>query len=114
DGVVVIDRFLADRYWPGEDPIGKRLIRGSIPNTTPPQPKKWEIIGVVAPVKNSNLETPVTKETVYFSTLQVTLQSPLRTMTLVVKTAGSPGQLVAPLRATVLALDSELPIYDIK
>jgi predicted permease len=110
DGVVMIDKFLADRYWPGGDPIGKRLVRGTVPNTTPPQPRKWEIIGVVAPVKNANLETPVTKETYYFSTLQ----APQRTMTLVVKTAGAPTPLVASLRAAVLAVDPELPIYDIK
>jgi ABC-type antimicrobial peptide transport system permease subunit len=107
---VVIDKFLADRYWPGKDPIGQRLIRGNVPNSNPPQPRKWEIVGVVAPVKNSSLETPVTKETYYFSTLQV----PSRTLTLVVKTHGAPGALISPLRTAVLAVDSELPIYDLK
>jgi ABC-type antimicrobial peptide transport system permease subunit len=61
-------------------------------------------------VKNSSLETPVTKETYYFSTLQM----PQRTMTLVVKTNGAPSSLLAPLRTAVLAVDPELPIYDLK
>jgi predicted permease len=110
ESVVVIDRFLAERYWPGEDPIGKRLIRGNVPNSNPSQPRHWTIIGVVAPVKNSSLETPVTKETIYFSTLQL----PQRNGTLVVKTAAAPAALTAPLRDAILAVDPEQPMYDVK
>jgi putative ABC transport system permease protein len=118
EGVVVIDRFLAERYWPGEDPIGKRIIRGSVPNTNPRQPRRWTIIGVVAPVKNSSIEAPVTKETIYFSALQV----PQRQWTLVAKTAAAPASpalnraegLTASLRAAILAVDPEQPVFDLK
>jgi predicted permease len=109
DDVVVIDRVFADRYWPGEDPIGKRLIYGSraVPNSTTPQPRRWEIIGVVAPVKNSSLEIPFTKETIYFSILQ---GPGGRSLALVMKTAGPPEQLVVPLRAAMHAVDPGQPI----
>lgn len=106
DGVTVIDRFLADRYWPGRDPIGQRLVRGG----TADKPKHWTIVGVVAPVQNSNLETPVTKETVYFPYAQ----RPQTGLMLVVKTGAAPAGLVAPLRAAVLAVDPDQPVYDVK
>jgi predicted permease len=60
--VVIIDRFLAERYWPGGDPLGQRLYRGERNDRT----LYWTIVGIVPPVKNSDLETPVTKETIYF------------------------------------------------
>lgn len=106
--VVVIDRFLADRYWPDADPIGRRISRGTIPGTT--DPRWWTVVGVVAPVKNSNLEAPVTKETIYFPYAQ----QPDSLLTLVVKTAVAPGSLIAPVRAAVLAVDPEQPLYDVR
>ncbi len=104
--VVVIDRVLADRYWPGADPIGQRIDR----NGDSKNPDYRTIIGVVAPVKNGSLEENVTKETLYFPLAQL----PERNLTLVVKTTTAAGSLVAPVREAVLALDREQPVYDIK
>jgi putative ABC transport system permease protein len=108
--VVVVDRFLADRYWPGENPLGKAIIRGSLPNTTPAQPRKWTVVGVVAPVKHVNLELPVSKETIYFALAQ----TPPRNVALVVKTASVPTTLVPAVRQAVLAVDPEQPLFEIK
>lgn len=108
--VVVIDRYLAERYWPNKNPVGERIIRGSVPNSNPPVPRKWEIVGVVATVKHNNLEKDVAKETLYFSYPQ----NPQRFMTLVVKTAAAPAQLSSQLRAAVLAVDPEQPVFDVK
>lgn len=104
--VVIIDRFLADRYWPNGDPIGQRIYRGPRNENT----VYWTIVGVVPPVKNSNLEQPVTKETLYFPFPQ----RPAPFLTLVVKTAASPATLTAAVRAAILAVDPEQPIFDIK
>jgi len=104
--VVVIDRVLADRYWPGADPIGQRIDR----NGDGKNPDYRTIIGVVAPVKNGNLEENVTKETLYFPLAQL----PVRNLTLVVKTATAAASLVAPVRETVLGLDPEQPVFDLK
>jgi putative ABC transport system permease protein len=111
--VVVIDTMMADRYWPGEDPIGQRLIYGTrpIPNTTTQQPRRWEIVGVVASVKNSSRETPTKTETVYLPTLQ--LQMPVIAM-LMVRTTRPASQLIAPLRGAMQSIDPDLPLYDIK
>src|SRR5262249_41353694 len=103
--VAIIDRILADRCFPAEDPIGKWLVYGST-NARPPQPRRWEIVGVVAPIKNSRLEAPMAKETIYFSTQGSNLSS----LSLVMRPVGPPMQLAAPLRAAMRALDPEQPI----
>ncbi|HUL53996.1 MAG TPA: ADOP family duplicated permease, partial [Opitutaceae bacterium] len=104
-GVVIIDRVLADRYWPGGDPLGRKILGGDGPGDKP-----WIVVGVVGTVKHANLEDPVTKETLYYSFAQ----SPERYVTLVLKTATAPAALLAPLRAAVAAVDAEQPLYDIK
>jgi putative ABC transport system permease protein len=111
--VTVIDKVLADRYWPGENPIGKRLIYSSrpVPNSTRWEKRKWEIIGVVAPVKNKSLEDSEPKNTIYISTLQATYP---QTFEVAVRTGGTPLQLTAALRAAVLAVDSETPLTNIQ
>ncbi len=103
--VVVIDRLLADRYWPRADALGHRVNLGSTD-----KPDFWTIVGIVPPVKVNSLEENVTKETLYFPLAQ----QPVRMLALVLKSAASTTGLVAPLREAVLALDPEQPIYDIK
>ncbi|MEO5957685.1 MAG: ABC transporter permease, partial [Opitutaceae bacterium] len=111
--VVVIDRYLADRYWPGKDPIGQHIVRGSLPNPVagqPRLPRKWEIVGVVATIKQFNLEEPVGKETLYFPLAQ----QPGGMFTLVLKTAVAPTGLTSAVRNAILAVDPEQPVFDIK
>jgi putative ABC transport system permease protein len=111
--VIVIDRFLADRYWPNQSPIGKGIIRGTLPNPVAGQPRiprRWEIVGVVTTIKHFNLEQPVGKETLYFPIGQQTANQ----VNLVVKTAASPAGLTAAVRSAVLAVDPEQPLFDIK
>jgi len=105
--VAVIDRLLAERYWPGQDPLGKHLSR----NFGSTDPKDlWTIVGVVAPVKVENLEENVSKETIYFPFAQ----QPDLDLYLTVKTAGDPSALAAGVRAAVHSADPEQPIYDFK
>lgn len=108
--VAIIDRVLAERYWPGADPIGRAIIRDSRPGPDGDQPRQWTIVGVVPAVKNGNLELPVTKETIYFPLAQ----SPQRTLALVLKTTGDTAALTAAVRAAILAVDPEQPVYDIR
>jgi putative ABC transport system permease protein len=111
--VVVIDRYLAERYWPKENPIGKRIIRGSLPNPVEGQPRiprMWEIVGVVSTVHHQNLDRPVGKETIYFPLAQ----QPANRVTLVVKTSAAPATLTASVRKGILAIDPEQPVFDVK
>jgi predicted permease len=103
--VVVIDRVLADRYWPGQDPIGQFVHRG---DQTPDNLRR--IIGVVATVKHHGLDDATTKETIYFPFTQ----RPVESFTLVVRTALPPHELIDDVRQAVLTLDAEQPLFDIQ
>ncbi|MCF3648754.1 ABC transporter permease [Synoicihabitans lomoniglobus] len=103
--VVIIDRVLADRYWPGVDPVGKRLYRGE------GEPENMRtIVGVVAAVKHGGLDDPVRKETIYYPYNQ----RPVSGLTLVVRTSVPPESITGDMRQAVLAADPDLPIYDIQ
>jgi predicted permease len=115
--VVIIDQLLADKYFKGEDPIGKRLSR-----STPPaggdgstdgdgQPINWAtIVGVTAPVKHAGLAEELNKETLYWPLRQ----QPTNVGAFVVKVEGSPQALIKPMRDTILAVDPEQPLFGIQ
>ena len=73
--VVIVDRFLAEKQFPGVSPLGQQLNFGS--------PRNYTIVGVVGTVNASDLAKPVPEERIYFSAAQVTPMS----MTLTLKTA---------------------------
>ncbi|MBI3885078.1 MAG: ABC transporter permease [Opitutae bacterium] len=104
--VVVVDQLLADKYWPGQDPLGKRISRGG----DDADPTIWSIVGVVAPIKFQSLDENVQKETLYFPYAQ----QPGTNLVLVLKTAGDPALLAAAVRDAVRSVDAEQPVYDIK
>ncbi len=105
EGVVMIDRVLADRYWPGESPIGQRIYRReNLPEN------QLKIIGVVAAVKQSGLDDPVIKETIYYPYAQ----RPVTGITLTVRTQVPPDSLIYSLRQVVQNIDPELPVFDIQ
>ncbi len=103
--VVVIDQFLADKYFKNTDPIGRALYFDTANPT-----RTWEIVGVAANVHAASPAEPVAKETIYFSQRQ----NPTRTMGLVVKTPLDPQSLVNSVRAAVQAIDPEQPIFDVR
>ncbi|MGA8727451.1 MAG: ABC transporter permease, partial [Terracidiphilus sp.] len=104
---VIVNRTLARKVWPGTDPIGKRIRLG------PDYP--WlSVVGVVADIKNhgSNVDT---KPEMYFLLTDQPFQIwvDLRSMTLVVRTASAPEQIVGAIRTQLKYLDPELPIYKV-
>jgi predicted permease len=99
--VCVVDSVLVNRYWPGQDGVGKRIERNN---------ELCVIVGVVAPVKNKNLAETISKETIYFPYAQ----APDTNLSLVVRSAGDPAALTTSLRAAVNSVDPEQPVYDVK
>jgi putative ABC transport system permease protein len=103
--VAVVNQTLAAHYFPGEDPIGKRL---EIAFSTPP---RWrEIVGVVADVKISGLDqdTPVQVYTAYFQSPGLQLAPPIA---ILAKTASDPASAGASIKAAVLQADRSQPVY---
>ena len=104
--VVVIDRLLADRYWPGQNPLGRHINSNGVFGGA----NLWEIVGVVAPVKVEGLDQTVAKETIYFPFDQ----SPDNGFMVVVRTHDDPAALTSAVRDAVRRIDPELPVFNIK
>jgi putative ABC transport system permease protein len=99
--VIIIDESLARKAFPGQDPIGKRLI--------PAGDKPHEIIGVVGDVKHYGPEKK-TREQFYYSYLQEGSAN----LYLTVRTQSDPLTMIGPVRNQVSSLDKDQPVYDIK
>jgi len=113
-GVAVISEAVAQLYWPGENPIGKRIQPGGS-DTEGPDPALWHtIVGVVGNVRNLDLEEE-DGEIVYLPMRPIDSQSGFaaRVMGFVVRADGDPTALVDSIRASVQALDPDLPLANV-
>jgi len=108
DGVVIIDETLAERYWPGEDPIGRRMRMG------PPGQEYQTIVGIVTRARFDALT--MQEPTYYEPARQAVRTAPflLGTMAILVRTTGDPLELAGPLRDAVRELDADLPILSMR
>ena len=102
----VIDEEFAKRYWPNEDPIGKRIRIGGADPDNP----VLEVIGVVGRVKMESLNQNSDRVQGYFAFNQL----PQGDMTVIIKGASDPNQLIASVRNVVKAIDPDQPIYSPK
>jgi len=102
---VVVSEKLAQHFWPGQDPIGKRLKPGSTASDSP-----WrDVIGVVKDVRqNDFLAAP--KMQMYMSYRQLKSLAP---NALVVRTRVEPMSLATALRNAVWAVDKDQPVSNI-
>ena len=102
--VCVVNESLARRHFPRGDAVGRRLVVSE-------DEGPWEIVGVAADVKNEDLAEEAELE--FYRPLR---QEPWYTMALVVRAgAGATAAGLAPaVRAEVKALDSGLPVYNVR
>jgi predicted permease len=100
---IVIDEEFARRHWPNEDPIGRRVRLG-----TDADAPKLEVLGVVGRVKMESLNQNSDRVQGYFAFNQV----PDDSMTVIVKGASDPNQLINSVRTAVKELDPDQPIYN--
>ena len=105
--VTVINETAARRFWPGDDPIGKRVWFSSNPGFSDPA-KPVEVVGVVADVKYWPINEAVGPD-FYTSYLQFTYPSSLY----VIK-AGDAAAVIPALRRAIAEIDPALPIYDVQ
>jgi putative ABC transport system permease protein len=106
--VVIVDQRLADKYFPGEDPIGKRLSMD--PDDVGTNNRPFEIIGVAAPMKFHGANETETLPVVYFSLNQVER----RTLVLLARTRMTTSSFQTALRDAVAKIDPRQPIYDVR
>ena len=103
--VALVNETMAATYWPGSDPLGRRLRMGG-----PDRP--WTtVVGVVRNLRHNGIRAPI-KEKFYRPHSQFPF--PVRAMTLVAKTAGDPLALAGPLRAAVRERDPNVPVAAVR
>jgi putative ABC transport system permease protein len=103
--VLVIDEEFAKRYWPNEDPVGKQ-VRFGREGTDP----LMTVIGVVGRVRMEGLTEDSNRVQAYFASAQL----PYSGMTVLMKAAGDPNQLINSARQQIKNVDPDLPIYNIR
>lgn len=105
--VVIINDETARRYWPGEDPLGKRVSRSDHPKAG-----EWAtVVGVVESVKHRSLRTGADAE-LYYPYTQQLIGAKYTYLTLRVQ--GDPLSLAASLRARIRQVDPGQPVTDVK
>jgi putative ABC transport system permease protein len=99
---VIVDEALAERFWHGEEPLGKRLHPG--------KSGAWKtVVGVIRNTREFSLEKepPIT---VYYPFEQYGT----RNMHLLVRTTSDPLPMTQSIIGAIQSLDAELPVFDVK
>jgi len=101
---VVINQAMADTFWPGAGPIGKRFGEGNTP-------KQWyEVVGVVGNIRSFGLARTVPAE--FYRPLE---QAAFSAMTVVLRTnLDEPEALIPTARTIVSSIDAALPITTVQ
>ena len=103
---VVVNRTLAETYFPDVDPVGRRLRFGTVSSA---EENPWlTVVGVVSDVRHSGVDDPPRAE-VYIPYAQ----SPRLGMSLVARTVGEPAAVAPALRSAIRDIDPNQPIYDV-
>jgi predicted permease len=100
--VAIVNQRFADRFFPGESPIGRRFRPGDLESDN-----EWLTIVGVAPNLAMNRRVEQNQEGYYTPYAQ----NPRRFMALLLRAQGDPLALTPVVRAEIAALDPDLPIY---
>ena len=111
---IIVDETLARRFWPGQDPVGRRMYRPTDINNLLAITEKTvflTVVGVVRDLKLSDLVEGSEAVGMYFFPFE---QRPERTMAFAVSTSADPGSLAGPMRDAISGLDRELAAYGVR
>jgi putative ABC transport system permease protein len=111
----IVSRTLAERYWPGQDPIGKRVKWGIAASQAP-----WQtVVGVAGDVVDGRLdEPPIMHIYVPFAEAVdppggLPMSGLVRRMTVAAITDQDVATLITPMRAAIAALDPALAVAEV-
>jgi predicted permease len=100
--VVIVNESFARRFWPSENPVGKRIVMGRGPAPS-------EVVGVAADVKNQGLALEPQVQ-LYFPFSQI----PWGNMNLLVRTSVEPQTVAPAVRAQIASVDPDQPVTNIQ
>jgi predicted permease len=109
--VVVVNQAFAQKYWPGQDAVGRRMRLQNAPPGAPNTASWATVVGVVGDVHEFGLDADV-KPIMYFPEDQTA--SATTSLNLVVHGAGSEEALAAASRAALRDVDPALPVFDVR
>jgi len=117
--VIIVNRTLAEQYWPGQNPIGKRMRWN--PGSKIKRP--WmTVVGVVADTKQGALDSgnmpqayePFAQMDAEYGELASTRGLHGATMRIAVRTAFDPARMESAMRRVLRGLDAQLPLSDVQ
>jgi predicted permease len=117
--VVIVNRTLAEHYWPGQDPIGKRLHRGSAEATALP----WiTVVGEIGDVKELAADVPTMNQMYLPVSQSKSNVGPFASPGMLVGNGGSivvrsqlpPEQMADALRSVIRSIDPQLPLTHVE
>ena len=108
---ILVSQSMAQRFWPGEDPIGKRLTLTFAPD------RIREVVGVVGDVKLDSLDQARPSTTLYEPLGQLSKSPEFGwhsfSMSLVVRSTTSPGSMVSAVTNVIHDVEPNIPIRDV-
>src|SRR5207253_2521638 len=110
--VIIVDEKLAHRFWPNQDPVGRRMYRPTDLNNliaVNERTRFLTVVGVVHDIKLADLVEGNGAVGSYFYPLS---QDTSRGLTFAVRTATDPAALATPVREAIRSLDREPPVFD--
>ncbi len=110
-GAIVVNRTLARQAWPGEDPVGQRVLLGggSVDSV-------WRtVVGIVGDVRHRGLSTePRPEMYLPYAQFPAGTGSVTPSVSIVLRAAGDPEALVPSLAATVRGVDPDIPLSSVQ
>jgi putative ABC transport system permease protein len=104
---VIVNKVLAERFWPGQDPLGQHLQLAA--ETT-----RWrEVVGVVGNEKLSGLDSEI-GPAIYVPLTQNTFPNALRSLFLVVRAEGEPSALAPSIQKELRSMDQEQALFQVR
>ena len=103
--VVIVDEYMADQLWPGQDPIGKRIHIVELPSKDP-----WQtVVGVVGRVKQDSLDS---NPRIAFYVAHT--QFPTRALTVAFRARTDAASMLSATKTELRNLDPDLPMYHVR
>jgi putative ABC transport system permease protein len=113
--VIMIDDRLARRFWPNQNPIGRRMYRpsdgGGDMTAITAKTEFLAVVGVIAEMKQRNLTDGDRSVGAYYFPVA---QSPSPGLTFVLRSSGDTTSLAGALRREIAAIDAQLPVFEVQ